>query len=178
MIPDGPAMYPDYDSIIEPGIKSYPYSNVHENFVMWFTWGFFNYIIILVLRFISWGFKRCDFYTSAVAFLYLSYCMVLSVLAWYITGLVLRYGPDGKFASGDTPTWMPVGQEWTDETWRAELERKSTDTLPNLWQYDSGSFMNAYFIASWVYICIRIHICGILCCFRRPSIDKSTYERL
>ena len=92
-------------------------TNIHERFVAWFTWGFFQSLAPLLLApFIASCMVLSPELGSACA---IGSCCLMScnALAWWTTGIIWRFKADGSYSSGDLVDSQEVeGALLIDET--------------------------------------------------------------
>jgi len=125
--------------------------NVHGNFHLWFTWGFFS-IVASCLSFFAYLLVLL----IQPALIFACQCTICYIscnsFAWYITGLVFRLRQAGAYASGD---YVPLG-------FNEQTHIKNITAPDSLYQYESGYFIWQYYVATWVFIPI---CCVLTCCY-------------
>ena len=123
-------------------LKAGDMTDIHGKFVTWFLWGFIQALLPCGTGILS---AICGLiHPSAAA------CMSglggLGIgcggLAWWITGMVWRFGAAGKFAAGDV---IPEGV--TEEQWQTYVTAEGS-----LVQYSSGNFMAIYYLLTWIFM--------------------------
>ena len=144
--PEPQAYYVPGTTLTEPQLipitsqgENYGIVAIHDQFVMWFTWMFYNMCAFLGLG--------CCFAPIATILgipgcARLGFCLAnFSVGAVYVMGMVWRFGEAGKFASGDDDIIM-----------------NSESAL--LLQESNGKFLSIYYLITWIFI----GLCAVCAC--------------
>ena len=125
-------------------------TDVHANFVMWFTWMFANQITLIASPILGglfmWISTKSGMLGTCLNTL-LSCGITCSGLVAWIMGMVWRFSAAGQFASGDA------------------LAEDATPGL--LVQSESGNFMGIYYLITWILIgtsCGCALIGGVVSC--------------
>ena len=129
-------MFPDKEA--GEAVSAISLVNVHSRFEAWFLWGFVNEFVVPIVLLLAYLTFKVDqiFGTLGVG---ITGCWgSMSILAWFIIGLVWRFTADGDFASG---TRIPSGSN--EKEWMEKVNAEGS-----LFQTKSGVFMKYFYIVS------------------------------
>ena len=127
--PDSPAWYGIVDG--KPGLfenhelESVELLDIHRRFASWFLWGFIHalapwllFLCVKVCTALSPKLGECSQILAICSY-------GCSTVAWWVTGIVWRFRPDGAFASGDKFSVLVDGDETTLEADPLLVQAKS-----------------------------------------------------
>ena len=86
-----------------------------------------------------------------------------SMVAWWVAGIVWRFRPAGKYASGDMIPVDVSETEWLEETITVD---------DSIYQYLTGYFIKIFYVACafvFVMVVILLLIQALFMCFCRPK---------
>ena len=116
-------------------------TDVHGDFVTWFTWGFAQQMIPIAGILLVSISMMISGSLAAICQGLVGCGAGCGGLAWWIAGIVWRFRASGKFASGDSLTEA----ELTVAEAAADVENSTT-----LYQLSSGRFMYVYYMICWI----------------------------
>ena len=122
-------------------------ADVHAHFVNWSMWGFVMSLTPLPIAAIT-AISYCINYNCGKAMGGALTCACgCSFLAWWIAGIIWRFRPDGRYASGDI---IVSNEEDGIEASEAEWFAKTVAAQDSIFQYLTGQFMKMFYVSCWV----------------------------
>ena len=102
--------------------------NMHSRFILWLKWGFWNFLLALILAMIGMFCQPAGYGFATKAFI-LSMCssaciLALSVQVWTIVGAIFRFSKSGRLVSGDDLIFPEERASLTREEWIEELREE------------------------------------------------------
>ena len=146
---------------------------MHKLFRIWFVWGFWAKIYMLVTGTIFSCMNACIGNASKVLGAISCGLYLTNGLIWIVFGAIWRYSSAGKVASGDN---LERPETSTDEQWAASIEKAKED---HGYQFSSGTFIHVYVIAiaSGIMITGAISILiGSIACFTMDASESKEEE--
>lgn len=150
--------------------SGYP-MEMHAVFEVWFMWGFWTKITLIVLLLLGFGVYKSGKENAAKIMGFLSFGLYAAQgIVWLGLGAVWRYSKAGQVAAGDE---LARRTGISDELWAQQVEAAK---LSNGYQVSSGRFMNIYLMLMTLVVIFTI-IGFIVGCLYLAFCDPVKKER-